>query len=262
MLYAGTVLVVLAPIAVLLSGAAENSRWSTLLRAVHDTYAEGLTWFLIATILLSKVLLLSLSVDTTQKRLKPKTQIWVLCAVTGALTAMMAGGIYLSVGVALRGEQFLTYLDSPGLTQVDVVLLFAGIWLVWGIAVYIYFRDKSDATNRVISWLLKGSVLELLIAVPCHVIIRRKEHCCAPVVTSFGIVTGAAVMLLSFGPSVLFLYKKRLDGYRRKQGPAEIQLTQGFAGRLGWRQSGPGLNKSERNPPPLGAGSSEKRLYC
>jgi hypothetical protein len=58
---------------------------------------------------------------------------------------------------------------------------------------------------------------QLLIVVPCHIIVRRQD-CCAPMVTSFGIATGIAVMLLSFGPSALLLYKKRLEEYR-KTGP-------------------------------------------
>jgi hypothetical protein len=74
-------------------------------------------------------------------------------------------------------------------------------------------RNSTNVTARAISWLLKGSVLELLVAVPCHVIVRRRNDCSAPIVTSFGIVTGIAVMLLCFGPSVLFLVKKRLDAY-------------------------------------------------
>jgi len=89
----------------------------------------------------------------------------------------------------------------------------AALWLFWGILFYFYFRNSSAVVTRLVSWLLRGSVLELLIAVPCHIIVRRRNLCSAPVVTSFGIATGLAIMLLSFGPSVLFLYKKRLDSY-------------------------------------------------
>jgi hypothetical protein len=49
------------------------------------------------------------------------------------------------------------------------------------------------------------------------VIVRRRGDCSAPAATSFGIVTGIAVMLLCFGPSVLFLIKKRLDGYAARK---------------------------------------------
>jgi hypothetical protein len=48
----------------------------------------------------------------------------------------------------------------------------------------------------------------MLVAIPCQLIVRRRHDCSAPAVTSFGIVTGVAIMLISFGPSVLFLYKK------------------------------------------------------
>ena len=56
-------------------------------------------------------------------------------------------------------------------------------------------------------------MLELLIAVPAHVMARRRHDCSAPMATSFGIATGIAIMLLSFGPSVLLLYAKRANEY-------------------------------------------------
>jgi hypothetical protein len=46
------------------------------------------------------------------------------------------------------------------------------------------------------------------------VMVRRRHDCSAPVATSFGITTGIAIMLLSFGPGVLLLYKKRMDAFR------------------------------------------------
>ena len=91
--------------------------------------------------------------------------------------------------------------------------VWAGLWLVWGIVFYRYTRGSPDAVTRAVSWLLKGSVLDLLVAAPRHIMLRHRDECSAPAVTSFGITTGIAVTLLSFGPSVLLLYKKRLDAH-------------------------------------------------
>jgi hypothetical protein len=113
------------------------------------------------------------------------------------------------LGFAIRGEDFWKSFFEEG---ANLFFFWGTLWVLWGIVFYLYFRNASESV-RITSWLLKGSVLELLIVVPCHVIVRRRHDCSAPMATSFGIATGIAIMLLSFGPSVLFLYKKRLDSY-------------------------------------------------
>ena len=77
----------------------------------------------------------------------------------------------------------------------------------------LYARNAAVPVNKAIDWLLRGSVLELLVVVPCHVWVRRRDDCSAPGVTAFGLASGIAIMLMSFGPGVLLLFKKRLDSY-------------------------------------------------
>jgi len=47
--------------------------------------------------------------------------------------------------------------------------------------------------------------------VSAQVIVRRRHDCSAPAATSFGITAGVAIMLISFGPSVLPLYRKPME---------------------------------------------------
>ena len=49
----------------------------------------------------------------------------------------------------------------------------------------------------------------MLVAVPTHIVARHRGYCCAGVYTFIGISFGLAVLLLSFGPSVYFLYAER-----------------------------------------------------
>jgi hypothetical protein len=207
--YALILLVILLPAFMLL---AEDKFYDLpqFFQNLKEIWLSWEVWVTFAILLSSEALLLFLSVDTAQKRLKPRSHILVSCLIAAVLTALISCAVIWSLGVAVRGDKFpISFTGS----ELDVLGWLGALWLIWGILFYFYFRNSSEVMTRIISWLLKGSILELLVAVPCHVIVRRRHECSAPAVTSFGIVTGIAIMLLSFGPSVLFLYKKRLDSY-------------------------------------------------
>jgi predicted membrane channel-forming protein YqfA (hemolysin III family) len=190
------------------------SNWPGLIHGMKDLYGDWAFCILVVAVVGSQALLLFLSVDTSQKRLKPRTHIMISCTVAAILTALLTSAVIWALGFAIRGDKFWeSFLDK----EANLVLFWGGLWLAWGVIFYLYFRNSSTVVNQVLSWLLKGSILELLIVVPCHVIVRRRQDCSAPAATSFGIATGIAVMLLSFGPSVLFLYKKRLDEYAARK---------------------------------------------
>ena len=95
-------------------------------------------------------------------------------------------------------------------------------WFVSGLFGPSCFGISPDRTNadsllkRVTRWLLRGSILELLIAVPSHVIVRRRDDCCAPAGTFWGIATGISIMLLCFGPGVFFLFVERFNRLKPK----------------------------------------------
>lgn len=183
------------------------------------------TWLYVAILVGGEALLLFLSVDTSWRHAKPRQHVAVTAIHTAFFAAVLMGAAFLSIEVAIygdsppalwKGKEELLVWTVPG--------IWIGLWVIWGGVFYRYYRDSSDMVSRIVAWLLRGSVLELLIAIPAHVIVRQRGDCSAPFVTGFGIVTGLAIMLLCFGPGVLALYKKRLDAYpkaRRNPAPAE-----------------------------------------
>ncbi len=178
--YALILLGLIGPAGFFLTGVKFND-WSDFLGGALATYKEWLFWVPAVALLASQALLLFLSVDTSQKRLKPRSHILVSVTVGALLTALLSSAVIWSLGFALRGEKFW---DPFFKTQADTLLFWAALWLLWAILFYVYFRNSSAVVTRLISWLLKGSVLELLIVVPCHVIVRRRHDCSAPIATS------------------------------------------------------------------------------
>lgn len=190
---------------------------AAFVKSVREVAGSAWVWAIILILLGSQALLLFLSVDTSQKKLKPRAHIAVTCGLSGLLFAGLTYAAVLSA-VEAAPSKSLDDLFSSAARSVAIVVV---LWVIWGVAFYLYLRNASTVTTKAVSWLLKGSVLELLITVPCHIIVRRRGECSAPIATSFGICTGIAIMLLSFGPGILFLYKKRLDAYTHPQAAAQ-----------------------------------------
>lgn len=205
--YALIIVVLLIPIAVWLGVGIDATGWTGFYLHIKEAYATWFTWLIVAVPVLGEFLLLLLRVDTSQKRLKPRTHILVSSITTAFFLGLLTFAGVLGVGVALRGDK-----SMPEGAPV-VIGTIAAAWAAWAIIFYRVHRDSTDAISRAITWLLRGSVLELLIAVPAHVIVRRRGDCSAPIATSFGITSGIAIMLLAFGPSVLLLYKQRIEKY-------------------------------------------------
>jgi hypothetical protein len=203
--YAFILLVFIAPGAVFLAGPDYSD-----FEHIKLFYTTWLFWIVVIVVLAGQIILLFLAVDTSRKRLKPRAHILLSCTVAAMFFTLLTVAAFGSLSAGLYGDEAF---GPIALALIFSVLL----WLLWGIVFYLFSRNSSGKITRLTSWLLTGSVLELLIAVPCHVIVRRREDCSAPVVTSFGIATGIAIMLLSFGPSVLFLYRKRLDAYATRR---------------------------------------------
>lgn len=207
--FIAAVVLLLVPAAALLL--AVGSSYASASDFAH-LYRSSFIWTCVGVVILGEILLLWLRVDTTQRRLKPRTHILVSVVTTALFVAILTFNVIMAVGVSLRGDELFGRLSDY-----TVLLILIGEfvipWLVWGVLFYRFWRSSSDPVTQAVAWLFRGSVLELLIAVPAHVIVRRRHDCSAPMATSFGITTGIAIMLISFGPSVLLLYKKRMETY-------------------------------------------------
>lgn len=218
--YLGVVLFLLHPLFVGLFWKEDPLPGITKLMA--DLVTIPLWWILMAILVGGQALLLFLSVDSSWRRLRPRQHVAVTSGLAGALTALLAFAMIWALAVGIGGEKALDWPYSPfqgkdSVVEIKIAAWWAGLWVFWGVVFYFHYRGTSAIVSAAVAWLLKGSVLELLIAVPAHIIVRQRNDCSAPGVTSWGIVTGIAIMLLCFGPSVLALYKKRLAAYSQRE---------------------------------------------
>jgi hypothetical protein len=146
---------------------------------------------------------------------RPVTTRWLIWPALAALIMLLllAGGIIAAV--------WETIANTNDLTDPATIIAFASpvgaVWIAWAItfAFYTIRGGRQGFMNRLARSLIAGSILELLVAVPAHVLARTRGYCCAGFGTFWGIAAGISVMLFAFGPAVFVLFARRYGGLRR-----------------------------------------------
>jgi hypothetical protein len=161
-------------------------------------------WALVAILVLSEVALLAVPVGVASRRPIKRRSLFLPVLVSGLMMASLVFGAVVSVAVLSAGDEGISAWPAALLTAVL-------IWIIWTVIFFNLSRnaEPTDVITRQCRYLLRGSILELLIAVPTHIYVRSKDYCCADFMTFIGITLGISVMLISFGPAVFFLFVDR-----------------------------------------------------
>lgn len=180
----------------------------TQLSDILEAYQFWPFWIFFGVVLLIQAALLFVPVKIATQAPQPKRHIWISAAATALAFSVVLVGIIWSIVVAIFGDDLLSNYFLLGSLAFIVIN-----WLVWSFIFYRFARnlDPKAYIHRLTSWLLRGSILELLVAVPSHIIVRRREDCCTPGLTFIGMATGLVIMALAFGPGLFFLFRDRLE---------------------------------------------------
>jgi len=163
-------------------------------------------WVWIVVLVLNQAALLLIPVDLSHKRPAGKRSLFLQVGASALSMGLLLSGAALAVSEAFKGEVSFNWTGWIfwGFLLVSWVFwarLFAG----WSLTM-----EADGLVRRTCRTLFRGSVLQLLIVVPCHIYVRSKDYCCAGLGTALGLACGLAVMLVSFGPGIFFLYLEQL----------------------------------------------------
>jgi hypothetical protein len=221
LLYAAALLVLTLPVAwVAFNGWSQKG---VSLQEALKIYGCWGYWLWLAVLVAGQALLLLLPINIAERRLPARRPLKTPVFLTAFFLANLSFAGLLSIlclcfmedGVNFFGY-FLPFKPnqvSPtdSSTELGAVITGLAFWIIWAVIFRSFARsdDPDSLLKRVTRWLLRGSILELLVAVPSHIIVRRRGDCCAPLGTFWGIVSGISIMLLCFGPGVFFLFVER-----------------------------------------------------
>jgi hypothetical protein len=243
LLYALALLVLTFPVTLAAFASWGPKNEGTGIKDALGIYTNWAYWIWFAVLVAGQFLLLLVPIDLSKRRLpsRRKLKIPVIVTTFFLMNLLLAGllsilcaifkdagfGIFALNDLIAQAANALNHIPPPASHDSDwqsTLSLFFPVlvfWLLWAV---IFRRatqsdDPEALLQRAVRWLLRGSILELFVAVPSHIIARRRDDCCAPIGTFWGIATGISVMLLCFGSGVYFLFVERIKRLRPKNNP-------------------------------------------
>jgi hypothetical protein len=121
-----------------------------------------------------------------------------------AMAALMLTALVSGIILALS-ELFDYY---PGRGEILFWTVLSINWLFWSVLFLLAYKNtpRLKIFSQWLTVLLAGSLLELLITIPAHIVVSRRPGCFAGMYTGLGIVAGILVMFWAFGPGIIFLF--------------------------------------------------------
>jgi hypothetical protein len=163
-------------------------------------------WLWLAVMVAGQIALLAVPVRVARRRPMTQGSLWPTILAGG----LMAGGLATGAGLSLY--EFVFRDHGHGNWPGWVALGMGGAtWCLWALVFFRMSRKESpgNLVSRQCRLLFQGSILELLIAVPTHIVARYRDYCCAGFMTFIGLTMGISVMIFSYGPAVFLLYVER-----------------------------------------------------
>jgi len=189
-------------------------------------YTAWQFWLFCGIITAIQALMLLFPVKTTAEAPKPQRLIWVPVVTAALLFSILVLGVVWSILMAIWGDDIL---EGYLLWASFAFVIFC--WIVWLFVFYRFYRRVEAKTlfRRITTWLIRGSIVELLVAVPSHIIVRRRDECSAPGFTYLGIAAGLVIMAIAFGPGLFFLFRERFERMKPKSKRNNLQVSNQYS---------------------------------
>ena len=127
-------------------------------------YFHWLLWLIYGIMVLIQVMLLIFPVAQHKGRPRPQRAIWVSVTASAFLFTVLLVGFVVSISAAIWGDD----VGNHPVITILILLLVVFSWAIWAIVFYRFGRitDRDSFMEKITAWLIKGSIVELLVAVP------------------------------------------------------------------------------------------------